>query len=78
MPAGKIDISGDLRQMCICLRCPTHSECMKKANELLYCMEGKSSCKLERYGCICGMCPVQKIKAFDGVYFCVTGKAALK
>jgi len=66
----------DLRKKCICPRCPTYNDCARSAKELLYCMDGKSTCKVVRYGCICGMCPVQKIKGFTGTYFCVSGKAA--
>ncbi|MDD5171760.1 MAG: DUF2769 domain-containing protein [Candidatus ainarchaeum sp.] len=68
----------DLKLKCICARCPTYDDCMRKKGDLLFCMDGKSSCKLVRYGCMCGMCPVQKIKGFTGEYFCMAGKAALK
>ena len=68
----------DLRLKCICARCPTYAECVRKADELLFCIKGKASCKLERYGCICGMCPVQKIKGFSGVNFCINGKAVMR
>jgi len=67
----------DLRQKCICARCPTYDECTREGKELLFCMEGKSGCKLQKYGCICGMCPVQKSLGFSGMYFCMSGKAAL-
>jgi aldose sugar dehydrogenase len=78
MPSPKNAVPGDLRGRCICARCPTYNECTRKGKELLYCFEGKSSCKLERYGCVCGSCPVQKSGGFMGAYFCVTGKADTK
>lgn len=65
----------DLRQKCICPRCPTYNDCMRKGYELLYCMAGKSPCKVERYGCVCGSCPVSKSRGFFGMYFCLSGKA---
>ncbi len=70
--------SGDLKAKCMCARCPTYDDCARKKGELLFCIGGKSACKLEKYGCVCGMCPIEKIKGFTGVYFCITGKAALK
>jgi hypothetical protein len=78
MPAAKTDVYGDLRQKCICARCPTYNDCARKGEELLYCLDGKTACKLERYGCICGTCPVEKLEGFTGVYFCVAGKADIK
>jgi len=74
--AGKNDPG--LRSMCICQRCPTYNDCMKKAGELLFCMNKKSSCKLEKFGCVCPSCPVQAAKGFGGVYFCEIGKAVLE
>jgi len=68
----------DLRGKCICSRCPTYDDCTRKGNELLFCFEGKSSCKLAKKGCICGMCPVEKTKGFSGSFFCLNGKAVQK
>ncbi len=64
----------DLKAKCVCARCPTYAECMRKGGELLFCLEDKSSCELERYGCICEGCPVEKLNGFNGRYFCVSGK----
>jgi aldose sugar dehydrogenase len=65
----------DLRAKCICMRCPTYDECARNGKELIYCMEGKSKCKLQKYGCVCGSCPVEKLAGFTGSYFCISGKS---
>ena len=74
--AGKDDIG--FRNKCICQRCPTYNDCMRKSGELLYCLEKKSSCKMEKYGCVCPSCPVASMKGFGGAYFCQSGKAVLE
>lgn len=66
-----------LRGKCNCTRCPTYDDCMRKGSELLFCLEKKSSCKMEKFGCVCPSCPVQAAKGFSGVYFCESGKAVL-
>ncbi len=76
MAERKTDKEGDMRPRCICPRCPTYDDCARKGNQLLFCMEGKSGCRLQRYGCICPSCPVEKEQGFTGVYFCISGKAA--
>lgn len=65
----------ELRKRCICLRCPSYAECVRDEKQLLFCIEGKARCSLEKYGCICGDCPVHKSKGFSDYYYCITGKA---
>lgn len=72
------DEKNELAAKCICARCPTYDDCARKGKKLLFCFEGKSNCKLAKYGCVCGSCPVQKSKGFFGSYFCISGKADVK
>lgn len=43
---------------CLCRGCPTHNGCMTEKNELLFCANGKSNCKVELDECLCEGCPV--------------------
>jgi len=65
----------ELEKSCICQRCPTYDDCCRKDKKLLFCFNGKSGCKLVKYGCVCPSCPVQKKKGFAGMYFCINGEA---
>lgn len=55
------DKSTTLNQMnddCICPICPTYNECAKEADELLFCVTGKSeTCIAKEMGCMCPTCP---------------------
>jgi len=72
------DTIGNLRSSCVCTKCPSYGECARNAKELFFCFEGKANCTLERYGCVCSLCPVPKAKNFSGGYFCIGGKAKTK
>jgi len=72
------DTVGNLRESCICTKCPSYGECARNAKTKFFCIEGKPPCTLERYGCICMQCPVPKAKGFSGGYFCIAGKAKTK
>lgn len=74
MPAKDENLEGN----CICARCPTYAECVRRNKKLLFCFEDKAGCPLERYGCVCGACPVQRLRGFSGVYFCIEGKVRIK
>jgi hypothetical protein len=43
--------------------------------EKLYCARGKSKCKINRKGCLCGECPVASDYQLTSLYFCDIGKA---
>ncbi len=58
---------------CICVNCPTHNDCMKEGEQRLFCSRGKSSCELERAGCLCGECPVASENDLEGLYYCEQG-----
>ncbi len=72
------DTIGNLRSSCICRNCPSFLECARQGKETFFCFEGKSNCLKEKYGCICGQCPVTKAKNLSGGYYCLTGKAKVK
>ena len=62
-------------EMCLCPGCPTHNECMKDNNERLFCSRGKTSCDLEKRGCLCGTCPVERNYGLTDFYYCAEGAA---
>jgi hypothetical protein len=48
------EIKGD----CVCPICPTYNECAEKADELIFCITGKSkNCISEERSCMCPSCP---------------------
>lgn len=55
---------------CVCGKCPSYNECMKKSKEGLFCARGKSSCEYDKKGCICGGCPVSIENKLKGGYYC--------
>lgn len=61
--------------MCLCPGCPTHNECMKKNNERIFCSRGKTDCDLERKGCLCGTCPIERKYGLTDFYYCAEGAA---
>ena len=71
----KVDDNDENAKRCLCPNCPTYDGCMKGAKEMLYCGRGKSSCKIERAGCLCGECPVASDYQLTDLYFCDKGKA---
>ena len=58
---------------CLCPGCPTHNECMKNNDELLFCSRGKTNCDLEKRGCLCGTCPVERNYGLTNFYYCTEG-----
>lgn len=69
----KVPNNDENYQNCICNGCPTHNECMKEKKEKLFCSRGKSQCKIEKQGCICGECPVASKYNLNKLYYCVNG-----
>lgn len=61
--------------MCRCPQCPTHDQCAKEKNELLYCSikRGKSACDLSMKGCLCPDCPVKANMGLRYSYYCLLG-----
>ncbi|WP_019177080.1 DUF2769 domain-containing protein [Methanomassiliicoccus luminyensis] len=62
-------------EMCYCKSCPTYDECTSRKGEKLYCSRGKSGCRLERRGCVCGECNVAIKYALSSNYYCIAGVA---
>jgi hypothetical protein len=55
---------------CLCPNCPTYNECMMDKKINLFCSTGKSECKIDRQGCLCGECPVASRYGLNKLYFC--------
>ncbi len=63
-----------LRLDCICPECPTYTDCARDAQELLYCVVGRSArCITEDLGCICPGCPVTAELGLVHLTFCIEG-----
>ena len=64
---------------CICTICPTYNQCAKEADELLFCIVGKSDeCIKEEKGCMCPPCPFARRRGFGANYttYCIRGPEA--
>jgi hypothetical protein len=62
------------KNVCICPKCPTHNKCAKNANEILFCLVGKSfMCISEDKGCICPTCPNTPEFGLKNKSFCMKG-----
>lgn len=72
-PANQTLIDENLKK-CICGPCPSYTECMRAAEELLFCIKGKSEgCIFEKKGCLCPTCPVTKTLGLKKAYYCIRG-----
>lgn len=60
---------------CLCPGCPTHNRCMNNNEERLFCSQGKTECELEKRGCLCGTCPVEREYELYDFYYCANGAA---
>jgi hypothetical protein len=69
----KVPNTGENLKKCICPSCPSYNDCMKTGMEGLFCARGKTSCELERLGCICNQCPIQSEYLLFGGYYCAVG-----
>ncbi len=58
---------------CICMGCPSYDDCMKKKTEGLFCSRGRSGCKIEEIGCICGECSLTSEYNLASLYYCSKG-----
>jgi hypothetical protein len=62
------------KDVCICPKCPTHNKCAKNANEILFCLVGKSfMCISEDKGCNCPTCPAKAEFGLKHKSFCMKG-----
>jgi len=56
--------------LCVCVNCPTYSDCGRLAGERLFCSRGKGVCVYKPNGCICPGCPVYKSNKLKYNYYC--------
>lgn len=48
----------EIKGECVCPICPTYNECAEKADELIFCILGKSkTCITIQKACMCPTCP---------------------
>jgi hypothetical protein len=75
MPADEqMKAVNNLKAMCICPTCPTHTNCAKNANEIFFCWNGKSfMCIDSEKDCFCPKCPVTKEVGLKYKFFCTRG-----
>jgi len=71
-----VENSEENSEKCLCPGCPSHDECMKGKNEVLYCARNKSACEVPMNGCLCGNCPVHHENKLTSGYYCTNGKVA--
>lgn len=63
-----------MKDLCICGDCPSYNDCASEANELLYCVLGKSpSCITDEIICTCPDCPVTDQMGLEYEFFCTRG-----
>ena len=71
----KVENNQTNKDLCSCSSCPSYTDCSKEKAELLFCATGKSDCKYETNGCVCGSCPVHKANGLEAGYYCIHGSA---
>lgn len=65
----------DLREDCICHKCPTYNNCTRESKELLYCLVGSSDCPIHKRKCLCPIhCPIYKKYNFKNSFYCSLDK----
>ncbi|MDD1661881.1 MAG: DUF2769 domain-containing protein [Methanomicrobiales archaeon] len=62
-----------LMAKCVCVKCPTHNDCMKSRKEALFCELGKTGCGVTKKACLCPACPVTPIMGLKHGYYCIRG-----
>ncbi len=72
--AKQMELDDAKKGVCMCPKCPTYTGCAKNAQELLFCMKGKSfMCITHDKGCLCPDCPVTKEYGLKNKSFCMKG-----
>ena len=73
----KVELTEDNIDRCICPDCPTYNSdtCPSEKDEKIFCSIGKTSCDVNKEGCMCGGCPVFNDLDLKDGYFCVSGEA---
>jgi len=71
LPAEKTKLIDEKKEICICLSCPTYNDCADKAQEILFCIIGRSfKCISEEKDCVCPICPVTPDLGITKDFFC--------
>ncbi len=60
---------------CLCPGCPTYNDCMRDADQRIFCSRGMTECGPKGRGCICPECPVWADHDLSSTYFCMDGAA---
>lgn len=60
---------------CICPSCPTYTDCMRDAAELLFCARDESGCSPKAVSCTCATCTVWSKYELSSLFFCLHGAA---
>jgi len=55
---------------CLCIKCPSHTGCMKVKIQKVFCASGSTSCEVLEKGCICPSCSVAKKYGLKSMYYC--------
>ena len=76
MPEEQRDnlIKMEKKKVCVCKKCPSYSECMNESYEGLFCILGKSSCKINIDTCICTDCPAYNSFNLKNDFYCMVGQ----
>jgi hypothetical protein len=60
---------------CRCPVCPAYNECMKNNGEFFFCSRGSTECEIDKRGCLCLHCPIEKEYRLNSFYYCEKGAA---
>lgn len=71
----KVDDTTDNSVRCFCPDCPTYNDCMRDADQRIFCSRGETGCRPVANACICGRCPVWAEYGLLSYYFCIQGAA---
>jgi hypothetical protein len=66
------------RAKCICMNCPTYTECAEKLDQGFFCFTGTSIiCIDQEVGCLCPTCPVPQDTGLQyTAFYCTQGNEA--
>ncbi len=71
LPAEKIKLIEEKKNMCICPSCPTYNDCAEKAHETFFCgIGGSFVCISMEKDCVCPLCPVTPDLGLTKDFFC--------
>jgi aldose sugar dehydrogenase len=71
-----VDNTAENAERCVCPGCPTYTDCMRDAAEVLFCARGVSTCSPTAVSCKCGGCSVWGHYGLSSYYFCIKDAAS--